>query len=301
MSQMKSKNPAPVVIDSHGGLGNQLFQYAIGRELELITGRPFVLDTWMHDLPGARPFELEFIYSTPTSASGYSPRLTSSLLSSGAAVTRLLVRRFHTQPGHLKETSFGFDPSILTSNNLSRLTGYFQSWRYFVNVASQLRSELIDPTMTDPWVTVTDSELSREAPWVAIHVRRGDYATARGQKRHGLLPPSYYEAAWARVIQKLPNAKPVIFSDDPHVAFELLGNVIPNVQVVIAPRAVKNIDCVRLMAMADAVITANSTFSWWGAWLGEKPGRPVLVPRQWFADSTLDHTQLVLPQWEYMP
>lgn len=301
MSQMKSGNPAPIIIETQGGLGNQLFQYAIGRELELIAGRSFVLDTWMHDLPRARPFELEFINSAPIHASRYSPKLTPSLIRSGAAVTRLLVSRIHTPPGHIKEKSFGFDPGVLTSNNLNRLTGYFQSWRYFVSVANQLRSELTDPTITDPWVTVKESELSRGAPWVAIHVRRGDYATAGSQKRHGLLPPSYYGAAWAHVIQKLPNAKPVIFSDDPHVAFELVGNVIPNVQLVIAPRAVKNIDCVRLMAMADAVITANSTFSWWGAWLGEKPGRPVLVPRHWFADSTLDHTQLVLPQWEYIP
>jgi hypothetical protein len=201
----------------------------------------------------------------------------------------------------VKEKSFSFDPGILTSNNLGRLTGYFQSWRYFVNVASQLRNELTDPTTTDPWVTEKQSELSREGPWVAIHVRLGDYTTARAQKRHGLLSAGYYKDAWAHVIQKLPNAEPVIFSDDAHVAFELIGNVIPNSQIVITPKAVKSIDCVRLMAKADAVITANSTFSWWGAWLGEKPGRPVLVPRQWFTDSTLDHTQLVLPQWKYIP
>jgi hypothetical protein len=197
----------------------------------------------------------------------------------------------------VKERSFRFDPEILTEKKLERLSGYFQSWRYFPNVAGLLRSELMDPCATAAWVAAAESDLKCSGPWVAIHVRRGDYSTPKGRARHGLLGPDYYQAAWKHIIKILPHALPVIFSDEPDLASDLVGSVIPNTRVLEPPVGALSIDSIRLMSRADAVITANSTFSWWGAWLGDKQLRPVVVPRQWFAEPSLDATDLVLPSW----
>jgi len=288
----------PVIIETLGGLGNQLFQYAFGRELAYSWGCDLLIDPWHHNIPGARPFELDHSAVNATILRSLTAgEARPAVIGKGLALTRLLWRKIYTQPGDTRKKHFGFDPDLLAARNLHRLTGYFQSWRYFPNVADQLRRELMDPLATAPWVTASDTDLREVNPWVAIHVRRGDYGTPGGLARHGTLGLDYYEAAWEHVVEVIPGAVPVLFSDEPGPALQLLRSVVPDIIVIQPPDGALSIDIMRLMSRADSVVTANSTFSWWGAWLGQKKGRLVVAPRRWFAEPTLDSTDVIPPEW----
>jgi hypothetical protein len=88
-----------------------------------------------------------------------------------------------------------------------------------------------------------------------------------------------------------------VFSDDRRVEEFPLQVGRREVHVLNAPPASRPIETVNLMAHSRALITANSSLSWWGAWLGERPGRPVLCPRPWFSTRQVDYRDLLLPQW----
>jgi hypothetical protein len=138
--------------------------------------------------------------------------------------------------------------------------------------------------------------ISNSANSVSLHVRRGDYANNQEVKAfHGLLPYRYYEEALASLGVK-PNHEIFVFSDD----LEWASHSFPPGRFTIIDRSVATSAAgdLRLMASCDAHVIANSSFSWWGAWLDARTPSKVVSPERWFAKGGLDTSDLLPDHWE---
>jgi hypothetical protein len=163
------------------------------------------------------------------------------------------------------------------------LDGYWQSHRYFDDVDGLIRSEL---TLAPP-MSESDQEVTRlidATASVAVHVRRGDYVTHHAaSKMHGSCSPEYYERAFAYVLKHVAAPHFFVFSDDPSWVYSNMK--FPGQFTVVAHNGPEDaVQDLRLLAHCKHQITANSSFSWWGAWLNPSREKIVVTPKQWFAN-----------------
>lgn len=265
-----------------GGLGNQMFQYAAARALALRSGAEVRLDLSFYRRRRHRQFELSAfpIVATEAAHAGVWARIGGS---------RPAPR--YREPGHR------FDPTLLELAVPVVLEGYFQSARYFEGSAETIRRELA-PSAAEDSESLAIAQAMRDANSAALHVRRGDYVSnARANATHGTCSVDYYR----RAMEQLPgNGTVFVFSDDIDWARANLPDVRRLVFVgKIAPRS--GLADLWLMTLAQHHIVANSSFSWWGAWLAE-PGRgTTFAPARWFADTALDDTDMVPSEWVRVP
>lgn len=286
----------PLRIQLVGGLGNQLFQYAAARAAALRLGCTLEVEVVMADpaAPGqtSRAFALQWLVPDDGIVGGVRP----------VRLIRRLMRTFPRAvlPGTFVEAGFPYDPRILAIRPGTTLIGYFQSWRYFADCADLVRSELLRSAPRSPWFDDTAAQLADLGDWASVHVRRGDYTTARNGAFHGILSAEYYRAAIADVSRHLPHGPLVVFSDEPESALSILQDTSRNVVLVQPPEDAHPMESISLMAGASAIITANSSFSWWGAWLAG-PDVPVVCPNRWFKGAKYDERDLRPASWLSVP
>jgi len=180
------------------------------------------------------------------------------------------------------EKQYHYDPTFWDIPDGTMLSGYFQSPRYFESIEAKVRAAF--NFGDDKW-------LAKRTGDVSIHVRRGDYLSF--PEHHPPCSLDYYREAMA----KFPGAHFVVFSDDPGWC---LLNIKPlgNVEIVTGQSAVQ--DMFHMSRCAGGHIIANSSFSWWGAWLDPAPTGGVIAPAKWFGPAKKDwDTKDLLPEgWE---
>jgi len=284
-----------IVARLSGGLGNQLFQYAAARRLAHVHQTELVLDLqWYHNRPHsntARNYELAryAVVARPADAS----ERRWCALHHGRITRRLpLPRRWR----HVRESGFDFDARILDLPDGVYLDGYWQSYKYFADIAGCLRVEL-EPMVEMGCADRAVAARMQESPdAVSVHVRRGDYVSNPHAARfHGVCGLDYYERAVAYLLQRLQKPRFFVFSDDmPWVRTHL--RIPASVIYVDHNGADAAFQDLRLMTRCRHHIVANSSFSWWGAWLGQGPGQMVVAPRAWFADGRAT-PDLMPPSW----
>jgi hypothetical protein len=188
-----------------------------------------------------------------------------------------------------KERGHRFDPSLFTVPSGTVLQGYWQSERYFKQERNALANEL-SPVQRLPALLESWRREMASSPSVSVHVRRGDYvALPSAASFHGALPLAYYRRAIERIRQVEPSPVCYVFTDDPAWCRSNLVLDGCKVHHVSAELASNSIQDLALMRSCRHHIIANSSFSWWGAWLAgaDTPGGGVVVaPRRWFADAT---------------
>jgi hypothetical protein len=177
------------------------------------------------------------------------------------------------------EKSHCYDPKLISLKGNVFLKGYWQSYRYFQAYQNQIKKDfefLNLPNKTNQAllkkIHTTES--------VAVHVRRGDYANHSATNAyHGLTPKSYYQQAYKLIAKKITHPTFYFFSDDPewvrnHLQIKAKAYYIGH-----------NQECphedLRLMSACKHQIIANSSFSWWGAWLNQNPRKIVINPKKW--------------------
>lgn len=263
-----------LVVEVLGGLGNQMFQYAAGRAATLRTGAELVLDLSWFTTECNQDYGLD----------RFAIQAASLPASSGGTTTRLPV---------VRERGFHHQPGLWQVDGSAYLSGYWQSPRYFEEAADVLRTEFRTPSPLSLGAIVgRDVAPARAA---SVHVRRGDYvADPEAQAYHGTCSPAYYVRAMS-LVRALAGADVefFLFSDDPAWAARALGG--PGVQVVSTPASAPHDDLV-LMSQCRHHVLANSSFSWWGAWLGEPDGVTV-APRPWFLTPENNTKDLLPPGW----
>ena len=287
-----------VVITPIGGLGNQLFVYAAGKALSRRQDIPLGIDRSHFEKYPLRVFELDSFeshFEELQTGKQFSSRLTKFMVPRGSQIRRLAKKITHG-PDHGFEQAFIFKPRSMRVRRHVGLEGYFQSWRYFGEVGDELRQEIRSVVSPSNFYSDFQNELSGAEVSVAIHVRRGDYVS---NSYMGVVPEVYYEHALGLLQGLVGDFQIYLFSDDLTLLHDesFLAEWRKRVRVVVAPDNSRPVESLNLIAQCDHVVMANSTFSWWGAWLGERPGRHVFYPRPWLAGALVDDRDLALPTW----
>ncbi len=272
-----------------GGLGNQLFQYSLGRHLSEKHGVPlkvdldFLLRGWKLEKDTTQyQYELPHfnIVATPATAAEVAP-----LKLAPARGWRRQARKLSkalTPPErwpHYVERGYAFDPRILRAGPNVYLEGYWQSPYYFEPIADILRRELTLREAPDAQNAAVLDEIRRTTA-VAVHVRRADYVNnPSASKVHGACGLDYYAAALALIAQRVASPHYFLFSDDP--AWVRANLKVPGPATYVGHNGPRPHEDIRLMSHCQHFVIANSTFSWWGAWLANAPGKTVVAPKVW--------------------
>ncbi|MBI2966752.1 MAG: alpha-1,2-fucosyltransferase [Bacteroidetes bacterium] len=274
-----------IVIKLQGGLGNQMFQYAAAQSLALIHDTRVCFD--ISSLEGQskknithRTFSLNiFGLGKNICANPYRKMIELPVNPAKRFFTK--IKRRLIRFSYYCESSLAFDPSFFNLGKNSCLEGYFQSENYFIRFEDFFRRTFIFHLSDDFKYHGIQKKIISENS-ISLHIRYGDYGTADAAT-HGLLNPSYYLKAVSFIKEK--TGKPFIFIFSDHKVPDEFRKQLncPNA-VVPTEKNDGQITDMYLMSQCRHHIIANSTFSWWGAWLNNKPGKIVIAPARWFSD-----------------
>lgn len=286
-----------IIVRLKGGLGNQLFQYAIGRVLALHHQTNLILDTAEFARDPLRNYRLDSFQVDAKASNQFwffpENRIGRSLNLMLQAYRKITSRTITL----VRETRFSFDSKILLASNYSYLDGYWQSEQYFAPISEQLRQDLCLAIPLSQTQQELAKKISEDKYSVALHVRRGDYvADPATTAFHGLCSLDWYERAVAQIIKQVPNAHFYVFSDDYDWVKDNLKLPAPMHLVKPSPDGQEAID-LYLMSLCQHNIIANSSFSWWGAWLNANPNKIVVAPQRWFAAGHQDTADLIPEKW----
>lgn len=281
-----------------GGLGNQMFQYAAGRSFALklhtqlkldvgsfnnegVTRRKYGLQVFNIKAQIASDQEIDRLKLSPQGLLNYFPR-----------VVKLI--EFATGRRHVIESDYRLDlPPI---RDASYFEGNWNSERYFKDIESVIRRDFTFKMKPDTKNRKL-LNLIRKSNAVGIHIRRGDYITnPKVNQKYWTCSAEYYNSAIKLVRNKITKPVFFIFSDDPVWIAEHFKNK-PNFIVVTHNTGKKSYEDLRLMIACKHNILANSSFSWWGAWLNNNHHKIVIAPKLWFKDTFLESTELVPSTW----
>jgi hypothetical protein len=274
-----------------GGLGNQLFQYAAGLALARRHQARLIIDTSFYRAAGHRSFQLnqlELDFELSINDETISPALSSAR----SEARRGDDTRFGADPIQhadicFSERSFCFDDRFLTLTPPVVLQGYYQSARYFYDIDDELRATI--RLRGEPCSKFHEAQTvieSSRTP-VAVHVRRGDLISdERVHFMHGCLGWAYYYKALQIIKCLIDRDHDLFFFGDDLAAISELQSKVGHSKIVSHPD-LSGAEDLMLMRKCRHFITANSTFSWWGAWLGDAADKIVISPRQWFSPSGL--------------
>ena len=263
------------IVKIYGGLGNQMFQYAFARALAAASADEVFIDC---SAPGTEAahngFELDRIFSIalPPAPTGAAEKL--SVRPSG--FLNRLRRKYFTKRSHRIDREFRYQPELLALSGDVYFEGYWQSEKYFLGIGEELRCDF---TFARALADKNDA-LLRELPRpiASVHVRRGDYLK---YKNLNICTPEYYSRAIRRISSRGGASSYLVFSDDIGYCRATLDFGGAPVAFVDWNRAEASWQDMAMMSRCDCHVIANSSFSWWGAWLDPNPAKRVVAPSIW--------------------
>jgi hypothetical protein len=290
-----------IIVSLFGGLGNQLFQYATGKavakrlEVELQLDVTHLIDRTARENFTYRNYELGVFQikdkiATVDEARRYVPNFWAC--SEFTKKLFQLKRIFNGRFLYSEKKKFCFEDRILSVKDNSYLYGYFQSPEYFEHCRAELLNDLQLRTSIDEQNSKWIDKIKKENS-VSIHVRRGDYL--KNNPFQVLDVENYYRSAIQEICEKVNNPVFYIFTNDYHWAQEHFSEL-ENKIIVNHNKDDKSYLDMVLMSNCHHNIIANSSFSWWGAWLNKHTDKIVIAPKNWFKeDSYLQNTYDLLP------
>jgi glycosyl transferase family 11 len=271
-----------IVVKLEGGIGNQLFQYAAGRNLSYSNKTKLKFDVSSFKSDNQRDYALEkFNIIGEIATDQEIEKLT---MPDPGIVKRVIHKTFRLPPRstttHIKEKNYNFDPDILKLSDQVYLEGYWQSEKYFAPVSDLIRTEL-EPKHDFSHEARTMAETIASSESVSLHIRRGDYVSdSVVARKHGTCSLEYYQECVKTIASRVSNPVFFLFSDDlewvesnftmefPRIIVDCNGSEMPEGDLM-------------LMSHCKHNIIANSSFSWWGAWLNPNPQKTVMAPHRW--------------------
>lgn len=293
-----------VVVQICGGLGNQMFQYAMGRALSVRYGVPLLLDlSWFQNMQGCTPrsFQLEVFPALQREKALW--RECSCADKKKLCHVPLwkkcigeLLRKQYYNANHFIERNCATGQFFENIQFPVYLQGYWQNVHYFEAI-----SDVIAGDFTFGKFPVTSKELATEIVdtenSVFVHLRRGDYVyNAVTNAHHGVCSVEYYKEAIQYIQNHTPQATLYLFSDDPEwVRYNFDTQGLPSVVVDLHDEETSYCD-MHLMSLCKHHIIANSSFSWWGAWLA-KGGGITISPKRWVLDPQMTEENPSMESW----
>lgn len=290
-----------IVVKLIGGLGNQLFQYAAGRALATYHKTDLALDTSHLKLVsnGAytqRKFELGPFNINTTIANE------EILKNFNFEQSRFVTRLKKISPGLFNkmifnEHHFNFHTEFLKLPKDTYLNGYWQSEKYFNSFREKLLAEITLKESLSATALLIDKKIS-DVNSVSLHVRRGDFVSLKSANHfHGYLELDYYKAALEQIKNKVTDPVFFIFSDDLDWCKTHLDFIEKKEFVEGKANGISTQEEMILMSRCKHNIIANSSFSWWGAWLNQNKSKTIVAPKNWFADKKINTNDLIPSNW----
>jgi len=274
-----------------GGIGNQMFQYAAGRALSIATKQPFFVD--LQDFKGYtlhHGFQLNKVFDLQVEVAD-EQLLGAELGFRNLHLIRQLIKRplFKLMRGgqFILEPHFQYWPQFENLTSGCYLHGYWQSEKYFQSIENTIRTDFRFHYALDGKNELLAREM-KATPSVSVHIRRGDYLSdAKTAQIMHVCELDYYHRAFEYMGKLLINPVFYIFSDDMVWVKEWLS--IPHqIRYVEHNLGQESYRDMQLMSLCKNHIIANSSFSWWGAWLNANPGKLVIAPQKWFTNGNSD-------------
>lgn len=276
-----------IIVRLQGGLGNQMFQAATGIALAKYHNTKLKLDLSFlkkhnvtTDTFTARYYELDifdykFDFADSRDLSVFFPNRTQ------------ILKRFNKKTGKsvilndIKNTTSFFNKTLKNTY----LNGYWQNQHFFLKHKEDVLNIF---KFKEP------ENLFNKKNTVAVHIRRGDYLINKAAKDVlGVLPQDYYFNAFDFIFEKVSNSIFYIFSDD--INWAKNNFKYKNINFVFAENQNPCAD-LNQMSLCEHNIIANSSFSWWGAWLNRNPDKIVIAPQKWYADEEKNRKSKIIPQ-----
>ncbi len=281
-----------IVVKLQGGLGNQLFQYAFGRNLSLLHRVPLKIDSSYLRMPNqsSRTYLLDaFAVEAPEATQAEIARYRSPIQKILDKVRPAASRRKIIEPAV-------FDPKIMARSD-GYFDGHWQDERYFAENAETIRREITLKNKFGNAAQKASDLISSYGNSVSVHIRRGDYVSIQKiADVHGALPLSYYEQALQAMSAAFPDAHFFVSSDD----IEWAKQHFPQKDGItfLSSPSLSIPEEFMLMSQCSHAIVANSTFSAWAAWLNENPGKKVIAPAHWFKDASRSRPPFIPSSWQ---
>lgn len=253
-----------IIVRIVGGLGNQMFQYAYAKSLQ------------------QQGFEVQIDISkfkTYTLHGGYQLDKYKIDLDTADEFSTFLGKIKLKK--NIREKSLLFDEKLFRLSGNEYVKGYFQTEKYFKEIRAILLEQFTIQQKLSETTINYKKEINNCTNSCAVHIRRGDYISdKKANKIHGTCDLTYYNKAIKRIQEKQKNIYFFVFSDD--IAWTKANLNIKNA-TYINHKTIPHED-LYLMSLCHHNITANSSFSWWGAWLNQHLDKIVIAPKQWFVN-----------------
>ncbi len=289
-----------IIAELTGGMGNQMFQYAAAKALSLYHNTELAIDLHSYyrevfpELEVARSFELNKFSGvnerliTPHHAIHHYNTFKKTPFSALVAPHKRKV---------YKEPFYHYDKNFMKARKDVMLKGYWQSEQYFANYKEEIRQSFLIKEVVVKRVTDVGEKIRRETS-VAVHIRRGDYLRLPVILAwHGVLDTNHYNNAFSLLKIKLKKVfKIYYFTDDPTWVQENLCNNWPGT-ISSKEYQTNAIEDFYLMSQCKHNIIANSSFSWWAAWLNNHPDKIIVAPINWFGSAPYDTKDLYPETW----
>lgn len=271
-----------IIVKIVGGLGNQMFQYAYTKALHQ-KGYEVKIDisafeTYkLHGGYQLDKYNIDLdISSKKENIKYYSNSLLFKVLRKLGIETSKAIR----------EKSLLFNESFLKIEDNNYIEGYFQSEKYFKNIRDILIEQFSVKQELSKYTKDIKNHIKNSKNCCSLHIRRGDFVNSTNISIHGVCNIEYYKKAMNYLAKKVGNMDYFIFSDDIVWVKENL-KLESAIYIDSKEKRLPHED-IYLMSLCDHNIIANSSFSWWGAWLNKNDRKIVIGPKKWFADDKLD-------------
>ncbi len=281
-----------------GGLGNQMFEYAAARALALRNNTEVQLDlTYLLDrTPRPKRWHFTFrnydldVFAIHATIAKKNETPLFFLGKIGLFADKALRRVFKPKG---TEKYYQFDPSFLTLPDGTYLDGGWQSPKYFAGYEDVIQKDF---TLKNPIPEKTEALVAeiRNSESVCVHLRRGDFLKVA---LHTVCDEDYYKRGIAEVAKHTSFEKIYVFSDDIAWCRENLSLGYPTEFVSDDYSGFKSTGHMYLMSQCKYFVIANSSFSWWSAWLSKRAGKLVIAPKHWFSDHSIDTSDVTPKEW----
>jgi hypothetical protein len=291
-----------IIVYLNGGLGNQMFQYAFGKKIANKNNESLKLDIaefskiYIVETPrryNLDIFNIEADIATAEDINKIKNRENGLILK----IAKLIFGNKKTAQENniISEKHFHFDSEALEIKDNTYIRGYWQSEKYFEDIKDTIQKNF---TIKIPPSNINKKtlEMIKKEISISIHIRRGDYVKdKKTSEYHGVCSLDYYNRAIKLIAKKINNPYFFVFSDDVGWAKKNLKLKYP---AYFANNDDKhNYEDLRLMQNCKHNIIANSSFSWWGAWLNQNPDKIIVAPKRWFNDPNIDTSDLIPENW----
>jgi len=292
-----------VVIKAWAGLGNKMFQYALYKSF-LYKGLEAVLDEWTHIPKRSHEIiilkdifpNLNYKTAEKTLINKLNENKNDFLSRIRRKIYRMLKIQISYSPNHIIDESFAFNKNIFGLNGNYYLEGFWQSEKYFEDIKETIKKDFEFPSIHDKQNNELLNEL-KSVKSVSIHIRKGkDYKKPLFSGTCGL---DYYVQAINTIKSQIENPKFYIFSDNFEWCKENLSFCDPVYVDWNSTYGPLNYLDMQLMSNCKHNIIANSSYSWWGAWLNKNPNKIVIGPKKWFNSSSekFDSSDIIPENW----